>query len=308
MASKKKITAPAPRLESDRQIEVPRTVGRRDTTSNDGLNVSKTRADFRPEEFERVILQHGKYLVWRKALLCPCFNPETEQAMVNCPNCNADGYIYVHPMRIRGLMMSFDKRMNIFEKFGVLQAGATNVTVSAKYRLGYRDSLEMEDQLISFNELLTKGNRRGPRSVLPAGVDSARFRIVNVAALILRDKSGAVLSLEEGIHFSITDEGWIRWTSQGNRAIPDKTTFSLHYDFHPIYQIDSWPHATRDDVSGRKTVPSRDRVVALPLQAAAKLDFLVNANGLPSMLQPVAGPSGFGAGGLPDELDELAVK
>ena len=300
MATKKKIAPPAPRLESYRQGEVPPTVGVKYTTQGDELNVNKTRADFREEEFVRVIRQHGKYVVWRKALLCPCFNPETEQAALDCPDCNADGYIYVQPKRVQALMFQFDKKTTIYEKFGLYQEGSVNVTVEAKYRLGYRDSLELEDQIIPMNELLIKNNRRGRRNGLPTGVDSARFRIVDVAALLYR-KNDSIVSLEQGIHYSITKEGWIKWTSAGNRVIPDGGVFTIHYDFHPIYMVISWMHVTRDDVSGRKTEPAKDRVIAHPVQAMAKLDFLVNSNGLPSMALEVAEPSGFGPGGVPSD-------
>lgn len=299
MATKPKIKPAAPITRPGRQVEVPSTIKAQDTTQGDDLLVRKTRADFREEEFTRVIRQHGKYVVWRKALLCPCFNPETEQATVNCQLCNQDGYIYVQPTRIQALMFMFDKKTSIYEKFGLYQEGSVNVTVEAKYRLGFRDSLEMEDSIIPMNELLFKNNRRGRRSILPAGVDSARFRIRDVAAMLYQDKAGNVIALEESIHFTITDEGWIRWTPAGNRCIPEGGVFTIHYDFHPIFLVHSWMHVTRDDVSGRKTNPSEDRVIAHPVQAMAKLDFLVNSNGLPSMELTTASPSGFGPSGVP---------
>lgn len=297
--AKKKIAPPAPRVENDRQVEVPPTIGRYDTTAGDGVSKSKTRADFREEEFVRVIRQHGKRVIWRKSLLCPCFNPETEQATVDCTDCNADGYLYVQPVVIQALMMQFDEKTSIFQKFGIYQEGNVSVTVEPKYRLGYRDSLEMIDAVIPMNELLTKGNRRGRRRHLPAGHDSARFRILNVAAIIHRANQ-AITALQEGIHFQVTDEGWLKWRDAGHSLVPDGGVLSVHYDFHPIYMIQSWQHVTRDDTSGRKVRLGRDRIIAHPIQAMAKLDFLVDVNGLPSMAQDVANPSGLGRGGIPD--------
>lgn len=300
MASKKKIKPPAPRLEGDgayrRAVEVPPTVGARDTTAGDGLAKQKTRANFREEEFIRVIRQHGKHCVWRKALLCPCLNPETEQVTLDCPECNRDGYIYTQPQRIQALMFQFDKKTSIYEKFGLYQEGTVNVTVEPKYRLGYRDSLELLDQVIPFNELLIKDNRRGRRTALPAGVDSARFRIVSVAEVLYRTTAGELVSLEEGIHYTITPEGWIMWTGRGNRTVKTGDVFSIHYDFHPIYMVASWMHVTRDDISSRKS-GGQDRVIAHPVQAMAKLDFLVNANLSIPALDERGEPSGFGPGG-----------
>jgi hypothetical protein len=59
--------------------------------------------------------------------------------------------------------------------------------------------------------------------------------------------------------------------------VPDSTYLSLHYDFHPVYLIVSHPHAMRDDVTREKT-GDRDKIISLPINAAAKLDYLVDVN------------------------------
>ncbi len=299
---KKKIKAPAPRVEPGttnsprRRVEVPSTVGRQDTTAGDNVPLVKTRASFREEEFVRVIRQHGKFVIWRKALLCPCFNPETEQAVLACESCDGSGYLFVDPHAIQAVMLQFDKKTSIYERFGLYQQGTVQVTVEPKYRLGYRDSIELLDAVIPMNELLIRGDRRGRRSKLPAGVDSARFRIRDVSAALYRDDAGRVVALQKGIHFDITDEGWIRWLTAAD-VVPEGGVFSLHYDFHPIFLVISWIHVTRDDVSGRKATSAEPRVISLPVSAMAQLLFLTDVNAVPSM-DPVAKlPSGFGPGG-----------
>lgn len=292
--NKKKLAPPPPMgMENPtRSVEVMPTVRAVDNTAGDDLRVNKTRADWRGEEFTRAIRQHGKFVYWRKALLCPCSTEETDQASLSCEHCNGSGYVYVQPQCIQALMMQFDKKTNIFEKFGLYQSGTVMVTTEAKYRPGYRDSYEMRDDVIPMNELLIKGNRRGRRSVLPDGVDSARFRIVNIASILTELATGELISLEEDIHYTVTDEGWIRWTATGNRTVKDDSVISIHYDMHPIFLVDSWMHITRNDTSGRRA-PNASRIVAHPVQAMAKLDFLVDVNGLPS-LDPIAQPTGTG--------------
>lgn len=279
-----KIAPPPPitRRGPARRVEIPPTVGGVDTTAGDEVPTDKTRADFREEEFTRVIRQHGKHVVWRKALLCPCFNLDTEQALLDCEDCNASGYLYVQPLTIQAHMVQFDAKIRLFEKFGLWQEGSVSVTVEAKHRPGYRDSLEMRDSVIPFSELLFKGNIRGPRSVLPNGVDSARFRIVNVSALLHKKLDGTLLFLQEGVHFEITYEGWLKWLGAGDRAVKTGGVLSIQYEYHPIFIVLSWFHIQRDDTSGRKT--DVRRVVAHPAQVMAKLDYLVDVNTVPSML------------------------
>ena len=294
MVSKKKIAPPAPLSGSNptRVNEVVPTVGEYNTTQGDDVRVSKTRSDWREREFTRVLRQHGKFVWWRKALLCPCATLETDQAELDCADCGGSGYVYVQPQQIQIHMAQFDKKTSIFDKIGLWQSGTVTVTAEAKYRMGYRDSYEMRDDVFPMNEILEKNNRRGRRRVLPASVDSARFRIMSIASVLFKTSAGLV-SLERDIHYTITPEGWIQWTPTGNRLVPSGARFSVHYDYHPIFLVDSWMHITRIDTSGRASTPGTPRVVAHPVQCMAKLDFLVDVNGVPS-LEPIAQATGFG--------------
>jgi hypothetical protein len=276
-----RIVPPAPTTLPDRIVAVPPTVQDVDN-SRPRLPKDKNRADFRKqgEDFRRLIEQHGKHTVWRKAMLCPCFNEQTGQVLLGCTQCDGDGYVFVDPINVRAHMASFDRNTKIYEKFGMWIEGATAITVEAQYRLHYRDKIELCDALMPFNELLKKNNRRGPRSVLPVGRDSARYRIVNVTKLMTHsdplDPTSALVSLEAGFHFEVDDNGWLQWLPAGDNILSTGDRFSILYDFHPVYQVISHPHVIRDDVSGTKTV--KDTVISLPLQAAAKLDFLVDVN------------------------------
>jgi hypothetical protein len=296
MADAKKIKPPPPTVLSDRTVRVPQTVGDKD---HEGTSVplSKNRADFRTVEFERLIQQHGKYVIWRKAMLCPCFNSTTGQTELNCDDCDGSGYVYIDPIEARAHMAQFDKTTRIYEKFGMWMEGQAQITIPARYRLHYRDSIQLRDALMPYNELIFKGNRRGIRAKLPTGFDSARYRIENVTRIAYRttnvDGSCGIAVLEKDYHFSIDKNGWIEWHHQGNTLIPEGTVLSVMYDFKPVYLVVSHPHVTRDDVSGRDSEgfgTSQNQVISLPLQAAVKLDFLVDSNTPEAM--PVTGDSG----------------
>lgn len=304
MVDRRKLKPPKPSTASSpaRRVEVPPTIGKRDTTAGDDVNVNKTRADFRADEFTRAIRQHGSFVWWRKALLCPCETAETDQALLDCEDCNGSGYVYVQPHSIQVWMAQFDKKTNIFEKFGLFQSGSAIATMEAKYRPGYRDSYEMRDDVMPMNELLKKGNRRGRRRKLPDGVDSARFRIVRVASMLYKCTGGELVTLDEGLHFTVTDEGWIRWTPTGARTVPDGGLVSIHYDYHPIFLVDSWMHIQRTDTSGRNTSKGLSRIVAHPVQASVKLDFLVDVNGVPSLDPIVSEATGIGPKDLEREV------
>lgn len=256
------------------------------------VNTRKTRAQFRQIEFQRTILQHGYYLIWTKALICPCMNETSGQARINCEDCDGSGFYYDDPIEIRGLMTSMERNSRVFEKFGAWVEGTANLTVEPQYRMGHRDRVEMRDSVMVHSEVFTKGDRRGLRSKLPDLCDSLRYRIARMTAILWKPEGTSATKLEEGYHFKINENGWIEWTVKGDELIDDETTLSAIYEYHPIYLVVSHPHATREATLETK-VPQQT-VFALPVQMLVKLDYLSDVNTpLPSMCASTrrAGPT-----------------
>ncbi len=261
-----------------RPVVIPPTVGIVDPT--EALNASelrKNRADFRPEVFTRVIRQKGYFMQWRKAILCTCFRKETDQARLDCEICDQSGWFYVDPHEVQAVITDMTRKDDVYRHPGQWASGNSHITVEPQYRLGYRDSLEMKDSLMPFNEYIEKGNRRGTRIRLPKDHDAARYKIVNVNG-IFREVDRKPIRLTEGIHFEISKEGWIHWLPDGLK-IKDGTVFSLHYDFHPVWIVISHMHGVRDTVTQfKRPAPT---AVALPVQVEAGLDYLVNNETIP---------------------------
>jgi hypothetical protein len=271
----KKDLKPPSLLDTDRNVAIPKTVGEIDP-SPAPPPVAKARSDFRVEEFTRLIRQKGYFCRWKKAMLCTCKSPQTDQARLGCTICDGSGFFYIDPIDVQAIITGIGKEHDIYKQPGEWISGDANITVEAQYRLGFRDSMEMCDSVMSFNEWIIKGERRGKRHALPANMDSARYKIVSVAALFYTDPTNDMpIRLEEGIHYEVTPEGWISWLFQGQK-IPDATVLSIHYEFHPIWIITTHPNAVRDTVVLFKRV--KQTVEALPLKCKAALDFIVNSN------------------------------
>jgi len=59
-------------------------------------------------------------------------------------------------------------------------------------------------------------------------------------------------------------------------VVEDEVYVSIHYEFHPVWIVLSYPHALRDTVTSLKR--ANQTVEALPVQATIKLDYLNTAN------------------------------
>lgn len=247
------------------------------------VNTRKTRAQFRQIEFQRAILQHGYYLIWTKALLCPCVNSMTNQACINCGDCDGSGFYYDDPIEIRGIMTNMERNARPFDRTGAWIEGSSTLTVEPQYRMGHRDRVEMRDSVMVHSELFQKGDRRGLRSKLPANCDSLRYRISRMTALVWKPAPDVpATKLEEGYHFKVNENGWIEWLARGAELVEDEEYLSAIYEYHPIYLVISHPHATREATLETK-VPQQT-VFALPVQMLVQLDYLSDINTpLPSM-------------------------
>lgn len=274
-----KIQPPRVKTNPDREVDVPTAQKVKGTPGPPVLDrtpkpdENKVRAEFHTEEFIRAISQHGQEVIWRKALICPCYLAAEQQASPDCERCGASGYFYVDPIGIRALMMSADMKTKLYEKMGTWASGQCSITVDPQFRLGFRDSLELRDALMSFDEVIFKANRRGIRSKLPAGsFDTARYRIVNV--VFAQYLTGETLhTLESGKHYSVTKDGWLEWTKAANKLLPAKSVITLRYEFHPTYVVDSYPHALRQENVSKKSKRGRT-VTGLPLHCVGRLDYL----------------------------------
>lgn len=255
-----------------RKVEIPASDKDKRTETHTDLKLGLTRSDFKTEEFIRVIRQKGRFGVWRKALFCPCNSARSDQPKINCSICDGSGYYYVHPLHIRAVMGSMDRKTRMLERYGEWLEGSMSVTTEPQFRLGNRDAIELKDTLMVFDELLKKGNRRGIRAQLPTNVDSARYRIVNVTAMLYLDADETIVHLREKTHYELTADGWIHWLDAA-KTIAKDTVISIRYEFHPIYIVISHPQTLREEISLAKS--STARVIALPINALAKLDYLL---------------------------------
>jgi hypothetical protein len=280
-------------LPSQHRVNVPKTVSTTELKDpyadlSATVNTRKTRGQFRAIEFTRAIRQHGYFLTWRKAVLCPCRNPKTDQVKMNCKNCDGSGIFYFDPIKVRGIMTALERNVKPYEKFGSWNEGTSMLTVEPQYRMHFMDQIQMTDSVMTHAEWIKKGNRHGTRTRLPKNVDSGRYRIIRmIQALVVDENTDIVYALDEGKHFKIDGDGWVEWLTND---VADGMVVSLLYEYHPIWIVMSHVHALRDVVIETKN--PQPEVTSLPVQTRVKLDFLAEINIPPPSLMSDLSPDG----------------
>lgn len=257
----------------------------------------RPRADFRADQFTALIENKGYRLAWSRATKCPCaaVNDQTQQPDPNCDLCEGKGWIWFAPTEtviedtageldevqtliveqqnagvIRGIMTGLTKRQRAYTEIGKWVEGDVSVTVRPENSLGYWDRLTNLDSEMIYVETVRVGYSR---TGVAGGEDDPldlRYLVSHVNQVRTVD---AVL--EAGGDYGVED-GQIVWLP--GRSPGAGTRVNVHYLMHPSWLVIEHPHAIRTTLRALKTkaptTPQGDPV-ALPLQAHARLEFMV---------------------------------
>ena len=247
------------------------------------------RADFKPEQFRKVIISHGMDIRWEQAAECPCSQTtgahgfsltgasgDAEQARVDCPACHGKGYLYHSAQTIRAVVTGARKEEQRHGPAGATEygRGQIGITLLPEHLPTYGDRLTIMDSAMIYRETLKRGSGAtdtprypiSPRSHdLEGGQVSFGVRhLIPANAQGIVDPAGA---LEEGSDFTVDGEGAIEWINPPNEG----DRFSVTYYAHPTYIITNHPHAVRDTyVNVKAPAPYH---AELPVYAEAQLEF-----------------------------------
>lgn len=257
---------------------------------------ARPRADFIPSEYDILLQTKGYRLWWSRAGICPCLNnDQTEQPDPNCTLCKGASYYYFLPdqailqgstvdlygndvsvnddnnaVMIKGIMSGVTQDLQIYERFGEWVFGTLRITVNAENKLGYHDRLTSVDSVMSWSQVI---EYEGGSEIEVVGANSkagTRYPVVSV------NQFRSLTTLyREGVDFLISADNTIQWIGTPPAS---GTRLSLHYHIHPVWIVMDLLHTYRDTLVSTKVASTdeADQFQKMPVQAIAKLDFLIN--------------------------------
>lgn len=248
------------------------------------------RADFKPEQFRKVIISHGLDVEWQQAAECPCSQPSShfgfslpgapssasEQARVDCPACHGRGYLYHSAQTIRAVVTGARKEEQRHGPAGATEygRGSIGMTLLPEHLPVYGDRFTLIDSAIVYRETIKRGTgatdtTRYPIATrshdLAGGAVSFGVRhLIPANAQGVVDPSGALV---EGSDFTVNGDGAIEWINAPNEG----DRFSVTYYAHPVYIVTNHPHAIRDTyINFKAAAPYHQE---LPIYAELQLEF-----------------------------------
>lgn len=121
------------------------------------------RVDFKQQDFDKAIQQHGARVLWERSVLCTCYDQYSGQPDYTCPYCEGKGYIYIAPKEIKALAYSQqgDKEQI---PIGLLDLGTSLMTTRAQDRVGFRDRITFLDMQTPYSQIINySGDSQGEK-------------------------------------------------------------------------------------------------------------------------------------------------
>lgn len=257
----------------------------------EGQKEAGKRVDMRPDEFVLLIETKGYRLAWSRAAYCPCkpINTQTEQPDPNCSLCEGSGWVRFAPAGavtdtnltgdldtlqqtivddnaavIRGVMTGITGNRAPYDQVLPRLEGVMNVTARHENKLGYHDRLVNLDSLIVYSQVYDYGGEAETELRYPV-------RQVN----LIRSTTQTFVEVSRANpagDFQLVN-GKIVWET-GNEP-PTDERLAVHYLTHPTWRVIEHPHNIRTTPVKYKTTSPVGDAESLPVQAVAKLEFML---------------------------------
>ena len=251
------------------------------------------RADFKPEQFRKVIMSHGMDLSWQQAAECPCSNPSgdygfslsgqsntfSEQNRSDCPACFGKGYIWHSKQDIRAVVTGLRKEDQRFSDVGGTEysKGQIGITLLPEHLPALGDRFTVLSSAIVYRETLIRSNTL---------TDKPRYPIIKrshdlnggvlefgLRYLVVADANGIIdLNSQpvKDVDYQVDVNGSVEWLNAQTAPQQDQR-FSIEYYANPTYLVTSHPHVVRDtQIQFKAPAPYHSE---LPVYAEATLEF-----------------------------------
>lgn len=116
-------------------------------------NINNPRVDFNQVDFDALLNQKGRNIIWEKSLICPCKEKVTGAALSTCKNCGGTGWLFVSPKQIKLLVHSLNIK-NDYSAWSEEARGTISCSSADINDITVMDKITMLEATSYFNEIL----------------------------------------------------------------------------------------------------------------------------------------------------------
>ena len=222
---------------------------------------------FNRDDFEKAIEAHGYAVTWERAALCPNrrggLGPRDHAPA--CQLCDGRGFVYFGSTTTKMLITGL--RLNEgFYAYGRWDSGSATVTSLPEEPINYWDRITLTHARGYFQELVKRQR--------DTDTDVLKYPPLQVSYVTWVDVRAQPHVATVGVDVAISGDGrGLTWLTQNRPQPGPHGYYSVVYAYRPRYVILELAHQHRDQVV------EDDGEIVFPVQAMARLDFLIRDQG-----------------------------
>lgn len=165
-----------------------------------------------PTEFNQLLNGLGQHFTLRKAFACPCVNPNSGAAKLNCPFCDGKGRQWTAGVDGKAAVVSRDAMRKVVD-IGLMDEGDMMISIpsdSPIYQIGQFDRVVTRNRTEPFSKNMVRGQN-----------DVLKLPVLLIERACWIDKSGQMVEAEPP---TVGADGVLSWRAN---APPMGTTYSL---------------------------------------------------------------------------------
>lgn len=220
------------------------------------------RVDFVKSEFDNLIEQKGRTVLFEKSIQCPCKSDAVNQ-QANCKNCGGSGWLFINPKRIRMIAHSLDTKSTNYAPWSQEIIGTITFTCHEEHNPTFMDKLIFPDAEGVFNEVLdVQGLGDG---TFFAFTTYAVKKVEYIARYI--SPTTALQRLVEGVDYSIDSNNKQLITFNSELLEDDQETITIRYVHPPTYHV---LDMMRESMESFKYASGQEILMRLPVHGVAR--------------------------------------
>ena len=193
------------------------------------------RADFKPEEFRKVIFSHGMDLSWEQVAECPCsretgdygFNAtltnteHSNQSRSDCPACKGKGYIYHSKQDIKSVITGLKKTDDRHSSIGgsEFSHGEIGITLLPEHLPSLGDRFTVKTSAILYREtIIYESGVKTRYPIIQRSHDLLTGSLSFGVRYMIKSNTDGIVNpadiLEEGTDFTVSSSGAFTWINE----------------------------------------------------------------------------------------------
>jgi len=221
--------------------------------------LNRGRVDLVKNDFDTAVLQKGYDVFVDKAIMCPCRNKSSSQALSSCLNCGGSGWVFINRIKTKAIIQSMNKDTK-YKEWSTEHLGNAKTTFLQEQQISFMDRIVVDSGKSVHSEVAFC------RVIGGSFVTKLSYDVIQIQEIFVFQGSGVKLKTLANNQWSVNGSIVTLQLAADSANIHTNDTpltITVRYTHKPTYHIIDIP---RDTISSFNKFTNND----FPIHAVAR--------------------------------------